>query len=328
MELANPASTDGRWSLYRLLADPARLRLLALAAEAEFSIGELAELLDEPQPNVSRQATNLRQGGLVAERREGTRTLVRIAESSRHDPVVCDAIAVGRFLCLKEGRFERIAAVIRKRDERARRYEVHNPSEEVPFQLALELPVYALAVAQVTVERRLAVDARTGDGAMLDLLAPFFERVVAVDPSPLQLRRAERRVRHRGYDNVELVCGEIGDDAVLQRIQARANAVFAVRALQIETSPRVTMAALGALLLPGGELLVVEHHRYDGADRDQRAGVRIGFTRDELLGLASAAGLVRVVGIEVPRRFAGDGGDTEPPWQLLRAMRPALEAAP
>jgi ArsR family transcriptional regulator len=41
-----------RWELYRVLSEPVRLRLLALAAEEELTIGELADLVGESQPNV------------------------------------------------------------------------------------------------------------------------------------------------------------------------------------------------------------------------------------------------------------------------------------
>ncbi|MDB4947293.1 MAG: Transcriptional regulator, ArsR family / Methyltransferase fusion, partial [Labilithrix sp.] len=88
-----------RWELYRVLAEPVRLRLLALAAEDELAIGELAGLLGESQPNVSRHLTPLKQAGLVLVRREGTRALVRIAEAAAADPVVADALASGRALC-------------------------------------------------------------------------------------------------------------------------------------------------------------------------------------------------------------------------------------
>src|SRR4051794_13005869 len=87
-----------RWELYRVLAEPVRLRLLALAAAEELAIGELAALLGESQPNVSRHLTPLKQGGLVLVRREGTRGLVRIAEAAAADPVVADALASGRAL--------------------------------------------------------------------------------------------------------------------------------------------------------------------------------------------------------------------------------------
>ena len=51
--------STSRWELYRVLAEPVRLRLLALAAEEELAIGELAGLLSESQPNVSRHVAPL-----------------------------------------------------------------------------------------------------------------------------------------------------------------------------------------------------------------------------------------------------------------------------
>ena len=81
-------ATPTRWELYRVLAEPVRLRLLALAAAEELAIGELAGLLGESQPNISRHLTPLKQAGLVLVRREGTRGLVRIADAAAADPVV------------------------------------------------------------------------------------------------------------------------------------------------------------------------------------------------------------------------------------------------
>src|SRR4051812_39615096 len=53
--MSTAAAGDPRGHLYRLLADPVRLRVLALSEEAELSVGELAEVLEQTQPNVSRQ---------------------------------------------------------------------------------------------------------------------------------------------------------------------------------------------------------------------------------------------------------------------------------
>ena len=60
-----------RWELYRVLSEPARLRLLALTAEEELAVGELAELLGESQPNV-RRATSPLSGRLVSSSFEST----------------------------------------------------------------------------------------------------------------------------------------------------------------------------------------------------------------------------------------------------------------
>src|SRR5512144_2745627 len=94
---------SARWELYRLLAEPVRLRLLALAAEEELAIGELAELLREGQPNVSRHVAPLKKAGLVSVRRHGTRVLVRLAEGADRDPVVADGLAAGSALCEEDG---------------------------------------------------------------------------------------------------------------------------------------------------------------------------------------------------------------------------------
>src|SRR5512143_2333518 len=107
--MTSAALADARWQLYRILADPVRLRLLALTAETELSVGELAELLHQTQPNVSRHAGPLRQAGLVADRRDGTRTLLRLTEGARDDAVVLDALAEGHRLCEKDGSLGRVA---------------------------------------------------------------------------------------------------------------------------------------------------------------------------------------------------------------------------
>ena len=66
-----------RADLFRLLGDEDRLRLLALCAEEELTVGELATLLGESQPQVTKKSQPLREAGLLATRRDGTRTLLR-----------------------------------------------------------------------------------------------------------------------------------------------------------------------------------------------------------------------------------------------------------
>src|SRR6185437_586659 len=99
--------TPQRWELYRLLSEPIRLRLLAVASEEELSIGELVDVLGESQPNVSRHVATLKQAGLVALRREGTRALVSLRDDG--DLVVRDAIAAGRAMCESDGSLKRLA---------------------------------------------------------------------------------------------------------------------------------------------------------------------------------------------------------------------------
>lgn len=57
--------------LFLALSDKTRMRLLALMARGEVSVGFLAESLGESQPKISRHLAYLRNAGLVFTRREG-----------------------------------------------------------------------------------------------------------------------------------------------------------------------------------------------------------------------------------------------------------------
>lgn len=66
---------------FRVLADPARLRILeALEAEGELSVGELVDRLGLAQPNVSNHLACLRWCGFVETRREHRTVYNRIAD--------------------------------------------------------------------------------------------------------------------------------------------------------------------------------------------------------------------------------------------------------
>jgi ArsR family transcriptional regulator len=59
--------------LFRALADPTRLRcLVLLQQEGELCVCELTHALGESQPKISRHLAQLREAGIVADRRQGT----------------------------------------------------------------------------------------------------------------------------------------------------------------------------------------------------------------------------------------------------------------
>lgn len=315
---------DARWQLYRLLADPFRLRLLALAEAEELALGELAELLEESQPNVSRHAAPLRQAGLLSERRQGTRTLVRLDAGAGRDPVVRDALEAGRGLCTEDGSLGRVRDVVLARDAKTREFFARPAPGTDALSLAGELPGYLCALAPLIEPRGLAVDAGTGDGALLDALAPVFRRVVAVDRSEAQLARAGKRVRARGYHNVEFYCGELDDPALKAAVGEGADVVVAARMLHHAPLPKVMVSVLSELVRPGGRLLVVDYCRHsDEALRDEQADVWMGFEASELEAHARAAGLTDVSVGEVPAGFVQNGMDGHIAWQTLVATRPA-----
>ena len=57
--------------LYAALSDRTRLRLLNLMAGGEVCVCFFIEVLDQPQPTISRHLAYLRKAGIVAARRDG-----------------------------------------------------------------------------------------------------------------------------------------------------------------------------------------------------------------------------------------------------------------
>ena len=309
-----------------MLAEPLRLRLLALASDEELSIGELAEVLGESQPNVSRHTAALRQAGLLADRREGTRTLVRLTPGASGDAVVADALSSGRALCDKDGSFTRMAKVLRDREAAAHEF-FSRPGKAKPEGLPAEMGAYLAAIAPLLPRRSLALDAGTGDGRLLELLAPVYERVVGVDRSEPQLALARQRIATRGYDNVTLVHGEL-DSKELRRAlsSAGADTVFASRLLHHAPVPAKVVAQLASLCAPGGALVVLDYARHDDESMREQADAWLGFEPAELRRFARAAGLEEPRVTRIPAPLCGDGPDKHLPWQVMIARQGATRA--
>ena len=83
--------------IFKALGDPTRLRIARLLGTMELAVGELAQVLGQSQPRVSRHVGILCDAGLAERRREGSWVFLRQSESSA--PVI---EAVQRLLALAE----------------------------------------------------------------------------------------------------------------------------------------------------------------------------------------------------------------------------------
>ncbi len=319
MDVVAHTPASRRWELYRLLGEPVRLRLLALASAEELAIGELAELLGESQPKVSKHAKTLREAGLLRLRKQGRWALLQLNNGVASDPVVGDALDAGRALCEADGSLAAIPRMIDARDAAAREFFAREPAEAEPggpFPVA-----YLGALAPLISPRRLAVDAGTGDGALLEVLAPIFDTVLAIDRAAPQLERARRRLAARRYANVELRAGELEDPALRDRVVelGGADAVFASRVLHHAPKPADALRSLSALARPGGAVIVIDYASHQDERMREQADLWLGFTEAELEDLARGAGLVEPTVSFIPSARCGEGPDGHLDWQVLAA---------
>lgn len=309
-----PARVD----LFRLLGDEDRLRLLALCAEEELTVGELASLINESQPQVTKKTQPLREAGLLIARRDGTRTLLRAHVAP--DVILGAALEEGRVLCSKDGSLARVAGVVAQREEVSRRFFEEAAAELEPAPAAVDLLGWLPLLAPLLPRASLAVDAGTGEGTLLPILSPLFERVVAVDRSAARLARCGARIAQWGLPNVRLREGAVDDAALAQEIAQRGGAdlVAMARVLRYAARPQDVIAAAARLLRPGGHVLVADYLPHDDEALREQGDVWLGFSPDKLRAHLAAAGL-EIVALHP----LGGPRAQHPPLQLAAGRKPA-----
>lgn len=82
---------DALTQVYAALADPTRLRILALLKDGEICVCHLHASLDVPQPTASRHLAYLRKAGLVDARRAGVWMHYRMTPIA--NPVVAEVVS-------------------------------------------------------------------------------------------------------------------------------------------------------------------------------------------------------------------------------------------
>ncbi len=67
--------------VFKAMADRTRQRALSVLGRQELSVGELVDVLDQPQSTVSRHLAGLRHAGLVLDSRSGNRIIYSLAKA-------------------------------------------------------------------------------------------------------------------------------------------------------------------------------------------------------------------------------------------------------
>jgi ArsR family transcriptional regulator len=280
-------------SIFRALADPTRVRILALLRTMELSIGELAQVLGQSQPRISHHAKILIGAGLAARRKEGSWVFLAPAESELTDPVLglldhWDATVGESPQTLADK--ARLDAIRSERAAEAERYFARHAAhwDELRSLHVGESEVEA-AIARALEDRPIGrlLDIGTGTGRMLELFAPGADRALGIDRSPEMLRMARAKLAEG--TNAEL---RQGDMYALPLPAGSADTIVIHQVLHYAQQPAAVIAEAARVLAPSGRLLIVDfapHHREEL--RDRAAHARLGFADDAMLKWLRAAGL-------------------------------------
>ena len=275
--------------IFRALGDPTRLRIFALLRRMELSVGELAQVLGQSQPRVSRHVRILADAGLTTRRREGSWVFLALADDPAHEPLLA-AIdqAAGEWA---EDDAARLSAVRAERTAAAERYfEAHADDWDAIRSLYVSEQQVEEAMADLLGERPVGrlVDLGTGTGRMLELFGQTAARAVGVDRSPEMLRLARAKLAE-AVPAAEL---RQGDLTALPLTDGVADTVILHQVLHFVPQPGTALAEAARLVADDGRMLIVDfapHEREELRSRD--AHQRLGFSDKQIEAWLASVGL-------------------------------------
>jgi ArsR family transcriptional regulator len=279
--------------LFQAVSDPTRLRILALLARMELSVGELAQLLKQSQPRVSRHVRILADAGIVERRKEGGWVFLAIADASRTGPLLTlmrdwtDEASAEVF----EDDSARLDAVRADRAEAAQRYfAAHADVWDSIRSLHVSEAEVERAIDRALDRRNLGtlVDIGTGTGRMIELFGPRAQEAIGIDRSSEMLRLARVKLELAGVRSSL----RQGDMYALPLGDCSADCIIIHQVLHYAHAPADAIAEAARVLAPGGTLLVVDfasHEREELRIRD--AHLRLGFADEVMEGWFNSAGL-------------------------------------
>ncbi|GMW07846.1 MAG: metalloregulator ArsR/SmtB family transcription factor [Gammaproteobacteria bacterium] len=244
--------------LLKAAADPSRLRLLALLATGEATVGELVQVLGQSQPRVSRHLRVLSEARLVESFRDGQSVYYRLAAAGPVVELAGGVVALARDGdALMAADQARLAGIRRSRE----RFALAAP--EGPRHRA-----DAAGVLPAETDLRDALDDAlgrgplgnlldigAGAGVVLRLLAPRAKSAVGLDHSKAMRVLARSRLQEAGCGQCTIRSGDMHE---LPFADLAFDVVVLDQVLSRSDRPLVALREALRVLRPAGQLLILD----------------------------------------------------------------------
>jgi ubiquinone/menaquinone biosynthesis C-methylase UbiE/DNA-binding transcriptional ArsR family regulator len=273
--------------IFRALADATRLRVVALVRSLELSVGELAQVLEQSQPRVSRHVKILADAGLVERRREGSWVFVAPGAPEVVAPIAAALDAWGGDWWTQADA-ARLAAVRADREASAAAwFEGRAADWDAIRSLHVAESEIEGAMAAMLGERPMGtlIDIGTGTGRMLELFGGLARTALGIDRSSEMLRLARAKLGGRAeLRQADLYALPLEDGA--------ADVAILHHVLHFAEAPAAAIVEAARALGAGGRLLIADFAPHGREQlRVQDAHVRLGFADEQIEAWFTAAGL-------------------------------------
>lgn len=269
----------------RLLADANRLRVVLLLEREELTVAELQEVLSMGQSTISTHLAQLKQAGLVEDRRTGKNVHYRLKDfrgpAAAEFAELMQVLRRGAAEIPEAGHdLEALLLTLDRRRDRVRAY-----FDELAGKFGRHyVPGRSwkgLAEALLKLMPPLVIaDLGAGEGTFSQLLAQRARQVIAVDNSPKMVEFGAQLARTHGLTNIEY---RLGDMEALPIDDSSVDLAFFSQSLHHAQHPAKAIAEAWRVLRPGGRIAILDlvRHNFEEA-RDVYADHWLGFTEVEI----------------------------------------------
>jgi ArsR family transcriptional regulator len=274
----NPAVVDQ----LSVLSDAIRMRMLAILEGRELTVSELCDVVQLPQSTVSRHLKTLLDGEWVASRRDGTRRLYTLPLTEIDDSakrlwqVVREQIASSAAASEDE---RRLKQVLERRKTQSEAFFSSAAGQWDRLREELFGPTSHLrALAGLLDSEEVVGDLGCGTGQVSQWLAPFSNRIIAVDASKEMLKAARERLS--GQRHVEIRQGSLEK---LPIHNEELDVALLLLVLHHVPEPKRALAEAARSLKPGGRLLILDMLPHEREEYRQTMGhVWLGISQKQM----------------------------------------------
>ena len=274
--------------ILKVVAEPNRLRILLLLRAEELSVAELQEILTMGQSTISTHLSQLKNAGLVEDRRTGKSSLYRLTASGGDG--VLDRLLDQAKSEIPEAPADRLAmrGVLKKRQDKMRSF-----FDSVAGRLGKDYVPgkswKSIAEALLRLMPPMVIaDLGAGEGAFSLLLAQRAKKVIAVDTSAKMIEVAREQALRNGVKNLEFRLGDMEEVPIKA---ASVDLVWISQSLHHALHPGRALAEANRILRPGGRIVILDlvKHRFEEA-RELYADEWLGFSETDLESMLEEAG--------------------------------------
>lgn len=274
--------------ILRVVADSNRLRILLLLEEEELSVAELQEILAMGQSTISTHLGQLKQAGLVEDRRTGKNNLYR---AHRHNGTgSLNELLVQARTEIPEAARDQAALkrVLKKRRDKMRAF-FDDVAGRYGRNYVPGKSWKAISEALLRLMPPMVIaDLGAGEGAFSLLLAQRATRVIAVDSSARMVSVAKAQAKKQGVKNLDY---RLGDMEELPIDNNAVDLAFFSQSLHHAIHPDRALVEAHRVLKPGGRIAILDlaKHRFEEA-RELYADEWLGFSETELESALAKSG--------------------------------------